>query len=62
MLNLIVWSSLVETHRREVLGARLLGVHGTVQREGSVVHLLAEELTDHSALLGQLSTSSRDFH
>jgi len=62
MLNLIVWSSLVESHRREVLGARLLGVHGKVQREGPVVHLLAEELTDHSRMLGALATTSRDFH
>jgi error-prone DNA polymerase len=62
VLNLIVWSSLVETQRREVLGARLLGLRGKVQRDGAVVHVLAEELHDLTPLLGRLSTGSRDFH
>jgi len=62
VINLIVWSSLVEAQRREVLGARLLGVMGEVQREGDVVHVIAKRLHDHSALLGRLSVASRDFH
>lgn len=61
-INLIVWSSLVETQRREVLAARLLGVDGEVQREGDVVHVIAKRLHDHSPLLGRLTTRSRDFH
>ena len=43
-------------------GSRLLGVHGTLEREGEVVHLIAKRLVDHSALLGALQTTSRDFH
>jgi error-prone DNA polymerase len=61
-VNLIVWSSLVEAQRREVTGARLLGVAGEVQREGEVLHVIARRLEDHSALLGRLATSTRDFH
>ena len=61
-INLIVWSHLVETQRREVLGARLLGVSGEVQRDGEVVHVIAKRLFDQTALLGRLSVSSRDFH
>lgn len=45
-----------------MLSARLLGVMGVVQREGRVVHLIAKRLVDHSELLGQLPTRSRDFH
>jgi error-prone DNA polymerase len=60
--NLIVWSSLVDAQRRELLGARLLGVDGEVQREGSVVHVVAHRLHDYTALLGRLPTASRDFH
>jgi error-prone DNA polymerase len=60
-INLIIWSSLVEQQRKEVLGARLLGVIGEVQREGEVVHVIAKRLEDHSALLGRLMTESRDF-
>ena len=62
VINVVVWSSLVEAQRRELLGARLMGVIGKVQREGLVVHLIAEQLIDHSALLGRLLVESRDFH
>ncbi|MGH8521026.1 MAG: error-prone DNA polymerase [Gammaproteobacteria bacterium] len=61
-LNLIVWSRLVDSQRKELLGSRLLGVTGEVQREGEVVHVLARKLEDHTDLLGRLSTQSRDFH
>ncbi|HMM77588.1 MAG TPA: error-prone DNA polymerase [Gammaproteobacteria bacterium] len=61
-MNLVVWSSLVEAQRRELLGARLLGVEGEVQREGPVIHIVARRLADYTALLGRLPTASRDFH
>ncbi|NNM01283.1 MAG: hypothetical protein HKO62_11075, partial [Gammaproteobacteria bacterium] len=60
-INLVVWASLVEAQRRELLGARLLGVSGEVQREGEVVHLIAHRLYDHTSLLGRLLVRSRDF-
>jgi len=62
LANVIVHPGLAESQRRELLSARLLGVFGIVQREGEVVHLIAKRLVDHSELLGQLLTSSRDFH
>jgi error-prone DNA polymerase len=61
-VNVIVWRDLADRQRRELLGSRLLGVHGTLEREGEVVHLIAKRLVDHSELLGSLQTSSRDFH
>ena len=61
-INVVVWSSLVERQRRELLGARLLGVQGTIERDGEVVHLVARRLVDYSTLLGPLATASRDFH
>ncbi len=60
--NVVVWGNLAERYRREVLGAHLLGVTGEIQREGEVLHVIAERLQDHSALLGQLLARSRDFH
>ena len=44
------------------LGAKLLGVHGVLERDGGVAHLIAGKLTDLSHLLGRLTTHSRDFH
>src|SRR6267143_252921 len=61
-VNVIVWTHLIERQRRELLGARLMGVEGVLEREGEVMHLVARRLSDHSALLGKLDTASRDFH
>jgi len=61
-VNVICWSSLVEKHRREVMGAQLLGVYGIWQSENNVRHLVAKRLVDLSHMLGDLSTRSRDFH
>ncbi|PVX37795.1 error-prone DNA polymerase [Janthinobacterium sp. 78] len=60
-VNVIVWPDLVESQRREVLSAPLLGVYGVWQREGIVRNLVAKRLVDMSHLLGRLRTSSRDF-
>jgi error-prone DNA polymerase len=49
--NLVVWPQLFERHRRVVLSARMIGVEGRVQREGEVIHLVAERLVDLSELL-----------
>ena len=49
--NLIVWPSLFERQRRVVLSAGLLACRGRVQREGEVIHLIAEHLIDFSDLL-----------
>ncbi len=60
-VNLIVRSKVIERQRRVLLGSRLMGVEGVVQREGLVLHVLAERLYDHSALIGTLAAASRDF-
>jgi error-prone DNA polymerase len=54
--NVVVWPKLVETFRREIMGARLMLVEGRVQRspEG-VVHLVAERIFDRSPELHRLS-------
>lgn len=49
--NVVVWPKLFEANRRVVLGARLLGVKGQVQKEGLVVHLVARELFDYTPAL-----------
>ena len=60
-LNLVVWERVAVRQRQVLLGAALLGVHGEVQREGAVVHIVARQLSDHSGLLGELPTKSRNF-
>ncbi|MGF6724784.1 error-prone DNA polymerase [Paraburkholderia sp. GAS41] len=60
-VNVIVWPSLLERQRKEVLGASLLAVYGVWQCEGEVRHLVAQRLVDMSHLLGGLQSTSRDF-
>jgi error-prone DNA polymerase len=60
--NLVVWPKVFEAHRRIVMGSRLLGVAGKVQRDmqkdgepGLVIHLVAERLWDWSADLDRIA-------
>lgn len=62
VVQVIVWKSLREKQRKELLGSRLLAVRGRWQREGEVRNLIAGHLEDLTALLGELSVASRDFH
>ncbi len=52
--NVVVWRKVFERFRRAVMGGRLLRVTGQLQREGIVVHLIAENIEDVSHLLGTL--------
>jgi error-prone DNA polymerase len=61
-VNLIVWNSVAILQRAALLESRLLEVRGRLQREGDVQHVIAQRLTDLSALLGDLTVVSRNFH
>jgi error-prone DNA polymerase len=60
--NVIVWRDLQQRCREALLKARLLLVKGVVEREGSVVHVIAGDLIDCSGWLDDVSLRSRDFH
>ena len=64
-VNVIVWPDHLERYRKAVLGGSLLTVYGTWQRDmdtgGQVMNLLAQRIVDHTHLLGDLATRSRDF-
>ena len=65
-INIIIWPDTMERYRREILAAQLMTVYGVWQSDqhtgGQVTHLIARRVVDHSELLGQLQTRSRDFH
>jgi len=58
--NLIVWPAILERFRRAALGATLLYCRGRLQREESVIHLVAEDLRDMTARLGTLRERTGD--
>jgi error-prone DNA polymerase len=59
--NLVVWSTLFDRQRRVVLSASMLGCRGRVQREGDVIHVVAEQLDDLSDLLHSVGNRQQPF-
>lgn len=57
--NVIVWRAIYERFRRAVIAGRLLRVTGRIQREGAVLHLLAEVVEDISPMLDDLLRPER---
>ncbi|HEX4533474.1 MAG TPA: error-prone DNA polymerase [Rhizomicrobium sp.] len=54
--NAVVWHSVFERWRKEVMGSRLMVIEGKIQRsEDNVVHLIAESFADRTADLDRLS-------
>src|SRR3546814_4060121 len=52
--NLVVWTKIFEANRRTILGASMMGVRGQVQREGEVIHVIAQRLEDLSSMLASV--------
>ena len=59
--NLVVWPKVFERFRRTVLGAQLLAVQGKVQKEGLVIHVVADRLLDRTDLLRRLAETGQGF-
>jgi error-prone DNA polymerase len=59
--NVVVWPSLFEKRRRVVLGSSMIAINGKIQREGDVVHLVAQQLFDLSGDLTGLADRDTDF-
>jgi error-prone DNA polymerase len=52
--NLVIWPKLYERQRRVILSASMMAVHGRIQREGEVVHLVAHRVSDLSEFLASV--------
>src|SRR4029078_12442655 len=55
--NLVVWPDVFGKQRKIVMGARLMAVHGIVQRDpdSEVIHVVARRVEDHTHMLSHLS-------
>ena len=53
--NIVAWPRMFERYRKTVLRSRLLTVAGKVEREGLVIHVIADHLEDMSATLLELA-------
>jgi len=57
--NLVLWPDRYQAQRRLVLSASMLACHGKVQREGDVLHVIADRLEDLSGLLRSVGDRER---
>ncbi|MBB5358948.1 error-prone DNA polymerase [Rhodanobacter sp. ANJX3] len=62
LTNVVVWTSVSERQRRVLLQSNLLAVHGYLESQHGVQHLIAQRLEDITPMLGSLDVKSRDFH
>ena len=49
--NTILWQQKFEAQRRIVMSAAMINVVGTVQREGGVIHVIADRIEDYTPML-----------
>ncbi|TDO96739.1 error-prone DNA polymerase [Marinomonas balearica] len=60
--NVVVWQATASAQKKAFLGATILEVHGVLEKEGKVVHVIAGRLIDRTSLWEALSIKSRNFH
>ena len=60
-INVVIWTRVLETFRSAVVQGRLLKVKGVLEREASVIHVIAGHVEDLSHYLEHFSLRSRDF-
>jgi error-prone DNA polymerase len=53
--NAVIWPKVLERERKVVMGARLVVVHGRVQRHEDIIHVVAARLEDRSDWLRLLT-------
>jgi len=53
--NLVVWPKVMEQYRKTVMQSRLLVIHGHVQRDVEIIHIIAEHLEDRTDALMRLA-------
>ncbi|WP_336985565.1 error-prone DNA polymerase [Altererythrobacter aquiaggeris] len=55
VVNLVIWPDVMERYRTIIMGARLMEVHGRMQKDDDVIHVVAEQLFDATPKLLALS-------
>ncbi len=61
IVNVVVWTRVMESCRKAVLGGRLVAVKGTIQRTESIIHLVAEHVEDLTWWLNSLTQEKPAF-
>jgi error-prone DNA polymerase len=51
----ILWPDRFEIYRRQVMSASMIAMRGRLQKEGEVIHVICDRITDHDPLLRSIS-------
>ncbi len=49
--NGILWPDRFDIYRRPIMSASMIAMRGRLQKEGEVIHIICDRITDHDALL-----------
>ena len=49
--NGILWPNKFEVYRRQVMSASMIAMRGRVQKEGEIIHVICDRITDHDDML-----------
>ena len=55
VINVVIWPDLFARYRKEIMASRLMAVHGYVQFDDAVIHVVAREVIDRNDALTRLS-------
>ena len=58
VLNLVIWPDLFERFRPAIMAARLMAVRGQMQTDGTVIHVVANAIDNHSDALDRLGDTA----
>jgi error-prone DNA polymerase len=58
--NAVVWPKTLERFRKVVMGARLIVIHGRIQRHEDIIHVVSGRLEDRSDWLSLLSEAAHE--
>ena len=55
VINVVIWPDHFAKYRKEIMASRLMAVHGYVQFDDAVIHVVAREVVDRNDALTRLS-------
>src|SRR4030095_10390279 len=56
--NGILWPDRFEIYRRQVMSASMIAMRGRVQKEGEVIHIICDRITDHDDMLRSIGRTN----
>lgn len=58
--NIIIWPKILEKFRKLVLGSRCVGIHGKLQSQDGVIHIVAQYIEDITPMMAKISDAAHN--